>query len=154
MEDELERGSSLADRSLNRTARHVQDLLDLALIRQGGLALCREPTALPAVMLEVLDAVCDLAARKRLALEMVPGRGAILLSSDPERLFRLLENLVRWVIARTPAGGRVVIHPWSTHGFVALDVHGISPGIPMERYLLSRLQTPPKIPVRKDPALS
>jgi signal transduction histidine kinase len=69
MDDDVEHGSSLAERSLNLMERHVQDLLDLALIKEGGFTLCREPTPLPAVMLEVLDAVRDLAASKELALE-------------------------------------------------------------------------------------
>jgi K+-sensing histidine kinase KdpD len=138
------RRCALAERSLVRITRRVQDLLDLALIHGGGLTLCRERTQLPDAMLAALECVRELAQHKHLALYLAPFHGAILLSGDPERLLRLLENLLSCVIEQTTIGGRVMIHTWSTQDHVALDIHGVAPGVMAEEYAVTRLHTPPE----------
>ncbi len=103
-----------------RMTRMVNQLLDLARIDAGQLALAREPVDLSDLLRQV-QANLALPARVRnidvqLVLRQVPP-----VPGDPDRLVQVFTNLVDNAIRYTPGGGRVRLR-LEPHGASAVDV--------------------------------
>jgi two-component system phosphate regulon sensor histidine kinase PhoR len=97
----------------DRMAALVEDLLDLS-------------------RLDVVASFAGLAARKGIALRR-EDRGAPAVLTDPERLRRVLENLVDNAIKYTPAGGRVDLTTLpGPEGSARIEVADNGPGIALE----------------------
>lgn len=87
----------------------INDALDLAKIEAGKIELRPEEVELGAVVGEVRDVLRELAARKRLAVEIAvePGLGRVRV--DPRRVKQVLYNFLANAIEHTPEGGRITI---------------------------------------------
>lgn len=87
----------------------INDVLDLAKVEAGRLALAPEPVRVDAVVGEVRDMLRTLAATKRMQVDvdLDPSLGELHL--DPSRLRQVLYNYLSNALKFTPDGGRVVI---------------------------------------------
>jgi two-component system phosphate regulon sensor histidine kinase PhoR len=116
----------------DRMATLVEDLLELSRLESGD----REPEWEAARPAEVAGGVAAsfaaLAARKDITLRHVD-RGAPEVLTDPERLRRVLENLVDNAVKYTPEGGRVEITTSPRpDGGAQIEVADNGPGIAPE----------------------
>jgi PAS domain S-box-containing protein len=120
---------SVVERNSRRLLRLVGDLLFVAQIEAGKLALECEAVDLGLIVSECLEAARPRAAEKR--IELVPRIAPVpLLSGDRVRLAQLLDNLVSNAIKFTPEGGRVTVGLDHKAGSVSLEVSDTGMGIP------------------------
>jgi heavy metal sensor kinase len=93
---------------IERIAVLVEGLLLLARVDAGMLRMDRRPVALQALVEEVYAQMQGLAIQRCLALALGP-LTPVVIQGDPERLRRLLRNLVDNGLKYTPAGGQVTL---------------------------------------------
>jgi signal transduction histidine kinase len=140
----LERDESLSPEARRRAAsirrnatlesRLVEDLLDLARVERGKLALDRRPTDLREAVQEALETSgADLAAKGvRLEVDFGPA-GPQLLEADPLRLRQALWNLLGNALKFTPPGGAVRVTSRREGGEWAVEVADTGIGIEASR---------------------
>jgi two-component system phosphate regulon sensor histidine kinase PhoR len=116
----------------DRMATLIEDLLELSRLEGRDLEPEWTETFVPDVVEEIAASFAGLATRKDVALRR-SDRGAPTVETDPERLRRILENLVDNAVKYTPEGGRVEIVTSATaDGGVRIDVADNGPGIGAE----------------------
>jgi two-component system phosphate regulon sensor histidine kinase PhoR len=113
----------------DRMAALVSDLLELSRLESGERAPTWQDVAPAEVAEEVTASFASAAARKGVALHRAE-RGAPTVVSDPDRLRRILENLVENAVKYTPAGGRIDITTGPAAEGAELVVADDGPGIP------------------------
>ncbi len=106
----------------------VRDLLDVARIGSGQIALERRPTPLGPIVAAALDAARPAADAKGVWLEAIDGDDAHVLA-DPTRLEQVVWNLVSNAVKFTPASGRVEVRLSADHRSVVLAVSDTGEGI-------------------------
>jgi signal transduction histidine kinase len=113
-----------------RMNRLVGDLVDVASIEAGVLAVRREAADPALVVAEAVENFQAQAAGKGVSLsaELVPHLS--LASFDPARILQVLVNLLSNAIKFTPAGGRVVVHVDCVLEELRFKVTDTGPGIP------------------------
>jgi two-component system phosphate regulon sensor histidine kinase PhoR len=116
----------------DRMAALVEDLLELSRLESGE----RPPQWEEVIPLEIVEDVIasfsSLAERKEIALGRGEGAGPAV-TTDAERLRRILENLVENAVKYTPAGGRVTVGSAAgPDGAALLVVEDNGPGIATE----------------------
>ena len=116
----------------DRMATLVEDLLELSRLETGGRVPAWEETVAAEVLDDVAASFAGLATRKDISLVRTD-RGAPVLVTDPERLRRILENLVDNAVKYTPNGGSVEISAApAPDGGAVFEVADNGPGIPPE----------------------
>jgi two-component system OmpR family sensor kinase len=108
-------------------ARTVADLLTLARVDAGELALDREPVDLQATALEVASSLAPLATDHRVELH-VGGQPAKALA-DSAALRQVVRNLVENAIEFSPDGGCVQLRTDMVNGCARLTVLDDGPGV-------------------------
>jgi signal transduction histidine kinase len=128
-------------RSGARMNRLIGDLVDVASIHAGTLAVSCQPDDAGAIVAEAIDTFQSQAAARGLKLmaELVPPLRA---TFDPPRLLQVLSNLLSNAIKFTPAKGKVTVHVEQLGDELRFSVSDTGPGIPpgklvavFERYL-------------------
>jgi PAS domain S-box-containing protein len=120
-------------RAVQRADRLIGDLLDVARIESGRLALRIEPEALRPLLEEAVRLQQPLAAEKSLALRLeLPGKLPPAVSADRDRVFQVFENLLGNAIKFTPPGGQITIRAEEHGGEVRFAVADTGPGIPAD----------------------
>ncbi len=128
-----------AQRFLGKIRRHadrmtalIEDLLELSRLESGARAPQWQEARPAELAAEVVASFAGIAARKRIALRS-SDRGAPAVVSDPERLRRILENLVDNAVKYTPEGGQVeVVTAPAPAGGASFEVVDDGPGIAPE----------------------
>jgi two-component system phosphate regulon sensor histidine kinase PhoR len=139
LEDGALRDADKGPRFLEKIRRHadrmgalLDDLLELSRLESGERPTERVPVSLTALAEDVLAGFRDAAAAKGVTLTG-PTASAPEVLSDPERLQRILVNLVDNAVKYTPAGGHVAVSCAPTSaGRVVVEVSDDGPGIPAE----------------------
>jgi heavy metal sensor kinase len=115
---------------LIRMGRIAEDLLVLARMDEGGVALVRAPVPVLPLALEVATRFQVAADAKRIHLST---RGAeVSVWGDRDRLAHLLSNLIDNAIKYTPEEGSVQVSVSALDGGARLVVSDSGPGIPPE----------------------
>ena len=107
----------------------INDVLDLAKIEAGQLALTLEDYALPEVVRSVVIATEPLATSKGLKFTTAVQDGMPMAHGDPRRVSQVLLNLIGNAIKFTDAG-EVEIRAAAANGQFVLTVRDSGPGIP------------------------
>jgi signal transduction histidine kinase len=112
----------------------VNDILDLASIEAGQLALTRKPVDIHELLDGILGLTRDRAARLELelTLDCSPEIGAVMI--DERRIRQALFNLVSNAIRFTPAGGTITLGARVEGEELALEVADTGIGIPPEHH--------------------
>ena len=113
----------------DRMAALVDDLLELSRLESGARAPDLVETRLAEVVEDVVASFAGAATRKDISLRRTD-KGAPAVLTDPERLRRVLENLVDNAVKYTPTGGRVeVTTSAGPDGSARIEVADNGPGI-------------------------
>jgi signal transduction histidine kinase len=118
-------------RAIRRLLNMIESLLDIGRMGSSRLELEREPSDLGGLARAVFDDLRPLADELEIALVLDMPDGAPPLDVDPDRVRRVLLNLVDNALKFTQAEQtvRVVVHP-PHDGMVRVDVIDAGPGIP------------------------
>jgi len=130
--------------------RLVEDLRTLSQADAGELVLNREPVAVPALLERAVQSYRPLADKQGVRLTIEAEKGLPVVQADPERLARVLGNLISNSLRYTPEGGEIALKAQAHGGSqMKLTVSDNGQGIAPEAlpYIFDRLY-------RADPARS
>lgn len=116
-------------RAAGRMDRLVGDLVDVASIHAGMLAVTREVADASHVVAEAVDTFHALASAAGISLEADPVPSPSTGAFDPDRVLQVLANLLGNAIKFTPAGGKVVVRLERTGDELAFAVIDTGIGI-------------------------
>lgn len=119
-------------RAAHRANRLISDLLDVAKIQAGGLAVELAPVEVPSLVQEAFESATPLATSKQLTLERTIDENIPLVAADRDRVLQVFENLLGNAIKFTPAGGLVTIRAEHDGVEARFSVCDTGPGIPPE----------------------
>jgi PAS domain S-box-containing protein len=130
---ELRETMQLIRRNVQLEARLIDDLLDLARIRNGKLQLQLQVTDAHELLRLALD-ICrrDIAARG-LKVETHLDARRTMLEADPARLQQIFWNLISNAIKFTPAGGRISVSTRERAGHLEVEISDSGVGIEPEK---------------------
>ena len=106
-EEQRRKQLEIIKRSANRMNRLIQDLLDVARIEGGRLAISCRPEDPAALAAEACESFRPLAADKSVALECDIDRALSPVPADRDRVLQALSNFLNNALKFTPAGGRI-----------------------------------------------
>jgi PAS domain S-box-containing protein len=124
-----DRALDAIERNTRAQARMIDDLLDIARIEAGKLALERRAVSLGPLIAETVESLQHEAKAKALTLGTQLDPAASLVSADADRLRQVLVNLLANAIKYTPAGGRVHVRLTAAEGVVRVVVSDTGIGI-------------------------
>jgi signal transduction histidine kinase/DNA-binding NarL/FixJ family response regulator len=125
--DLIARGS----RAIGRMERLINDLLDVARIDAGTLAVAKAPIDLGAVARDAVEQNGALAAEKKIRID-TQIEGEAITEGDRDRLMQVITNLLGNAIKFTPEGGRIAVSCARRSSAVEVRVADSGPGIPPE----------------------
>jgi two-component system CheB/CheR fusion protein len=108
-EPRLERARDAAERQVRHMARLLDDLLDVARITRGTIALHPGDVALGDVLETAIDTARPAIEAKGHALRVSPSPEPLRLRADPTRLSQVVANLLDNAAKYTPAGGHILV---------------------------------------------
>ena len=114
-----------------RLGRLADDLLELARLEGGRLAIERQPVGLLDVAQQAVAEWTAEASQRHVTLELVSDHAPTVLG-DHERLVQAVGNLVENALKHTPRNGSVSVRVWSDQSGHHLGVHDTGQGIPSE----------------------
>lgn len=114
-----------------RLGRLADDLLELARLEGGRLAIERRPVQLGGVARQAVAEWAAEASWRAVTLELAT-EGDPIVTGDHERLVQAVGNLVENALKHTPRGGSVSVNVRSDQTEHHLDVHDTGKGIPAE----------------------
>jgi signal transduction histidine kinase len=117
------------ERAVERMRRMIDDLLDVARIEAGALAVRQEPEAVAAL----LGDACELAQPVALARSVALVRDAdasLRVRADRDRVVQVLANLLDNAVRHSPEGERVELSARLVEGDVLFRVADAGPGVP------------------------
>jgi signal transduction histidine kinase len=110
----------------------VGDLLDLAKLEGGGVALKQEPVMIAQLLERVRHRHAPTLRDREIALETTQAPEAAEITGDGNRLEQALQNLVSNAVRHTPAGGRIAVRADVSGDQLRLVVEDSGDGIPPE----------------------
>jgi signal transduction histidine kinase len=132
--NEVQRYLRLIRREIQHLSGLIDDLFELSQIEVGALRLRHQPME-PGQLVEAVVAAYQAPAASlgiSLTSSVDAQLAAVRLQADPERLQRVLRNLLDNALRHTPAGGTVAVGARLESGCLELDVSDSGPGIPPE----------------------
>ena len=127
--EQQERALEALERNTRAQARMIDDLLDIARIEAGKVALERRAVDLGPFVAETVESLRHEAKAKTLTLGTQLDPAARFVSADVDRLRQALINLLANAIKYTPSGGRVQVRLTAVDGVVRLAVSDTGIGI-------------------------
>lgn len=116
-----------------RATRLIGDLVDVASIDAGRLAMIMGPGDVSALLAEAADEFRASAAVKGLELSVAGETGVMPATFDHSRLFQVLGNLIGNAIKFSPRGTRIVLRAERIDDHLQVSVCDQGPGIPVDR---------------------
>jgi signal transduction histidine kinase len=108
----------------------IRDLVDMARLENGQVKLARKPIAVQAFMTALVERMAGTLPTQRLRLSFEPSLPP--LPADPDRLERVLVNLLGNALKYSDAPAEVLVHSSCAGGFVAIAVTDRGVGIPRQ----------------------
>jgi signal transduction histidine kinase/DNA-binding response OmpR family regulator len=119
-------------RSAVRANRLIKDLLDVAKIQAGGLAVDPVAVEVKSLVTEAMESATPLAAAAQLRVSCDVNENMPSVASDRERVLQVFANLIGNAIKFTPKGGEIRILTSLDNGEVRFTIADSGPGIPPE----------------------
>lgn len=131
---------------ISRAGRHllslINEVLDIARVESGRLALHPEPIRLGDVLSQAVQLIRPLAHRFEIPLDLEADCGAsdVYVMADQQRFKQVLMNLLSNAVKYNRPGGRVIVRCQCTEGRTRITVEDTGKGIPIGK--MPRLFTP------------
>ncbi|HIE08869.1 MAG TPA: HAMP domain-containing protein, partial [Armatimonadetes bacterium] len=132
---ETQRAAEVIHRELLFMRDLIADLLDLALLEAGAVALKLEEVDLLEVAEEAAERVAEEAKRKGVRVNIEVPEEAVVVA-DGARLLQVLTNLLDNAVRYNRRGGSVWVRAREVDGEVEISVEDTGPGIPPEERAL------------------
>ena len=126
---EAARHIEIVRRNAQRLQRMVEELLFVARVDAGGLALDLTEVDVAEVARSAIGSASPAAAAKELTLEL-DGPASAQTFADPNRIGQVFDNLIANAVKFTPAGGRIDVTVESEDGNIVATVRDTGCGIP------------------------
>jgi signal transduction histidine kinase len=110
----------------------IQDLLDVARIQAGGLAVEPIPVDVKSLLNEAAESATPLASAAQLTVVCNAPETSVAVASDRERVLQVFANLIGNAIKFTPKGGQIRILACQENDVVRFTIADSGPGIPPE----------------------
>jgi signal transduction histidine kinase/DNA-binding response OmpR family regulator len=120
------------ERNARAQVRLVEDVLDLARVASGKLALQLVPTDLSRAIFLAVESVRPVADSKPLELRVQVDQGLGLVYADPDRIQQIVSNLLNNAVKFTPPSGRVDVLARRFDARVVISVRDTGQGIAPE----------------------
>jgi signal transduction histidine kinase len=127
------RSLEIMDRNVDRLTSLVSDVLEVARLQTGRLALQKQPFDLAVLLRESLDAFQEPARMEGQTLEL-QSPSQLEVYGDPARLTQVLFNLVNNALKFTPRGGRIQISAKAQGDFARVQVTDTGVGLTPEQH--------------------
>jgi signal transduction histidine kinase/CheY-like chemotaxis protein len=105
----LEHPLAVIDRQLHHLTRLVDDLLDVARVTSGKIALQRAPLDFGALCFGLVEESRGTSRERGLTLVYEEPPGPVYVDGDRVRLEQIVNNLLTNALKYTPSGGRIVV---------------------------------------------
>jgi signal transduction histidine kinase len=119
-----------AQSDIRSMSHMIDDLFEMAQIDAGGLHLDLMPASLHDVVSDVLTRMRAVAEQRQVTLEGQVDPAVDPIQLDPQKIERVLTNLIGNAIRHTPAGGRVDVQADRAGEFVRVRIIDTGEGIP------------------------
>jgi signal transduction histidine kinase len=110
----------------------IDDLFELSRLEAGDVQWSLEQVRLDELVGETVEAMRPEADARMVRVTARPAEGATTACGNPERLQRVLFNLIQNAIRHTPADGSVTVFAQMAEGRVEVEVADTGPGIAAE----------------------
>jgi signal transduction histidine kinase len=124
---EIARRAGAIATSARRIAAMVSDLVDMTQLEAGQVRLAPRRLAFREFALELRGRLAGAVAAERVDVEAAPGDAVV---ADPDRLERVLVNLLSNALKYAPAETRVALTGRAERGAFVISVRDHGPGIP------------------------
>ncbi|MBX9690521.1 MAG: cell wall metabolism sensor histidine kinase WalK [Candidatus Obscuribacterales bacterium] len=121
---------SIADSSISRLIKLINDLLDAERLESGKLELNLSEVSSADILREAANAVETFAQQQ--GLKLLVENSAIKLKADADRLIQVLINLLSNAVKFSPEGGQITVSARVVEDFVEFSVKDEGRGIPAE----------------------
>ncbi|MBC7684539.1 MAG: response regulator [Bdellovibrionales bacterium] len=129
--------SAVVERQVTHLTRLVDDLLDVARINSGKIALQRDFTTFAAVIGHVSELCSAPAAGRGIKIDYALPEEEIVLHADYARVVQIVANILSNAIKFTPVEGRISVRALVDNG--CLKIHVKDTGIGLEPAALTRI---------------
>jgi PAS domain S-box-containing protein len=123
------RAREVITRQVDHLAHLVDDLLDVARISEGKIALRKEDVDVKSVIAQAIETAGPLIAAREHRLEVIQPERRIWVSGDPVRLAQSMGNLLHNAAKFTPRGGRIRVEVRLDGELVRIEVEDNGIGI-------------------------
>jgi signal transduction histidine kinase/PAS domain-containing protein len=131
-ESHVRKASEGIQRAAKRMDNLIRDLLDVARVEAGQIALEREELPTRDVASEAVDAEQALAASSTIELRLDGAEHPPDMYADRQRVLQVFENLIGNALKFTPPGGRITVGVVPQADCVLCSIRDTGPGIPAE----------------------
>jgi signal transduction histidine kinase len=128
--DTIRRYVASMEREIIQLGKLIDDLFEMARLDAEHVSLRLEPSAIGLLVTETLEAMDAQAARQHIALQARVDRNIPQVMIDPDRIQRVLYNLVQNAIRHTPADGSIVVEVFDRGHDIQVNVCDTGEGIP------------------------
>jgi PAS domain S-box-containing protein len=129
LDPEHDRMLDIVDRNADRLLGLVTDLLFIAEVDAGKLAVGRDPVQIARVAAESVEAASPRADAAELALNL-DADDQLVVAGDRTRLAQVFDNLISNAIKFTPADGRIDVRVFRADASAVIEVSDTGSGIP------------------------
>jgi len=126
----VQRVATTIEEECDRLTRLITDLLDLARIQAGRVAMTFGPVDLPELLREAVDLACSRTPTCAIVLEDL--RSLPLIRGDHDKLRMALNNLIDNAVKYSPRGGTITVGGGVRGGQVRLWIRDQGIGVPVE----------------------
>jgi len=123
-------GAERIQRYVARMNRLIGDLVDVASIDAGKLAVRPERGDAGALITEAVEAFANAASEKGISLESGPVERPLVADFDHDRMLQVLANLITNALKFTPRGGQIAVRGGRVGDELHLSVSDTGAGIP------------------------
>jgi signal transduction histidine kinase len=120
-------------REAERMNRLIQDLLDVAHLEAGTLAMTRHPQSPLDLATDAVQRMSPIAAEEGVEVVCAVAAGLPAVNADPDRILQVFSNLLGNAIRHTPRGGRITVDATAAAKGVVFSVTDTGCGIAPER---------------------